>query len=311
MKKLSTIAALVGALAAVAAFWACQIVAPTGTVKLNITDAAVDDPGINGVWVTIGEVQYNLGGDESGWKSFSDFAGPREINLLDYQNGVAYELGELELPSGHYNQIRFLLDIPDEGIKTPPTTPGCWVSFADGRQDAPLFVPSGLQTGYKAVGSFQVPVNGTVEITADFDLHKSLRLAANGKRYLLQPTIRLVVDDQAGSIAGGVINLPAESVKIFAYADGLYSDAEANVPAGDPQFPNSIAGAAVDPGTERYRIALLAGGVYDLVVATVEADTSLSVKGFVPDVSVEAGETTHQDIDMEALDSDTVADPTP
>ena len=80
---------------------------------------------------------------------------------------------------------------------------------------------------------------------------------------------------------------------------------------GHLPFPSSVAGAAVDPGTERYRIAFLAAGVYDLVVATVEADTSLSVKGFVPDVSVEAGETTHQDIDMDALSSDTVPDPTP
>lgn len=302
MKKCLPLIVLLGLAAAVAAFWGCQIASPTGTVRLSITDAPVHNPDIDGVWLTIGEVQYRLGDDESGWRTFGDFQGPHEVNLLDYQNGLAYELGELELPGGRYNQIRFLLHIPDETEATAPGSPGCWVSFRDGTT-APLFVPSGLQSGYKAVGSFLVPVNGTVSITADFDLHKALRLTANGKRYLLQPTIRLVVDDQAGAIEGPVTNLPADKVMVFAYEGGTYTDAEEDaLLPGDVQFPNSVAGAAVDPDTQRYRIAFLAEALYDLVVATVDPNTTLlTVNGFVPDVPVASRETTQQAIDMLVL----------
>ncbi|MBN1837414.1 MAG: DUF4382 domain-containing protein [Spirochaetales bacterium] len=315
MKNLPRIAILVGILAALAGLWGCQVdspagILPTGTVRLSLTDAAVDNPAIDGVWLTIGEIQYNLGGDDSLWQSFDDFEGPQAINLMDYQNGLAYQLGNLELPSGQYNQIRFLLDIPDQGVKAPPVTPGCRITFNDGTPDAPLFVPSGLQTGYKAVGSFTVPVNATVDITADFDLHKALRLTANGERYLLQPTIRLIVNNQAGAIAGTVVNLPAEQVKLLAYADATYDPSEAA--ALPEQFPGSVTSAEVNPATHTYKIAFLAAGTYDLVVATVDpVTTTLLVQGFVPDLTVESEQTTHQDIDMNALDADTVADPAP
>ena len=300
MKKFLKVFSFFVITAALAGLWGCSLDSPTGKVALSITDDPVHDPEINGVWITIGEVQYNLSSDESGWRSFEGFHGPQEVNLLDYQNGLALLLGTFELPSGQYEQIRFLLEIPHEGAKVPPATPGCWVSFADDTKE-PLFVPSGMQTGYKAVGTFQVPVNATVGVTADFDLHKSLRLTANGKRYLLQPTIRLVVNDQAGAIGGTVTNLPTEKVVIFAYQDDTYDDAEADVSPGGGQFPNSIAEAGVDPGTGAYRIAFLAPRLYDLVVATVNPDTSLNVAGFVAEVTVQSGETTHRDIDMSAL----------
>lgn len=300
MKKFLKVFSFFVIAAALAAVSGCSLDSPTGKVALSITDDPVQDPDINGVWITIGEVQYNLSSDDSGWRSFEEFEGPKRVNLLDYQNGLALLLGTFELPSGQYEQIRFLLDIPHEGAKVPPATPGCWVSFADDTKE-PLFVPSGLQTGYKAVGTFQVPVNATVGVTADFNLHKSLRLTANGKRYLLQPTIRLVVNDQAGAVGGIVINLPVEKVVIFAYENGTYDDAEAAVSPGGGQFPNSVAEAGVDPDTGAYKIAFLAPGLYDLVVTTVNPDTTLSVVGFVSDVGVNSGETTRQDIDMSAL----------
>jgi len=302
MKAFPKLVPFLGILIALAGFWGCQVNSSTGAVALRITDAPVDNPDIDGVWLTIGEVQYNLGGDDSGWQVFSDLAGPQKINLLDYQNGLAFLLGSFTLPSGQYDQIRFMLDIPDEGTKVPPASPGCYVSFKDGTT-APLFVPSGLQTGYKAVGSFQVPVNGTVDITADFDLHKSLRLTKNGNRYLLQPTIRLVVDDQAGAIEGAVIYVPAEKVMVIAYADGTYTDSEALVLSGEVQFPNAAASAVVDPAMQAYKVAFLAAGMYDLVVATANLDTTFSVNGFIPNVLVQGGQTTHLPIDMLALDS--------
>ena len=72
------------------------------------------------------------------------------------------------------------------------TNPGCYIEFADNSTE-PLFVPSGGETGYKAVGQFEVPVNGTVEVTADFDVREAVVVA--GSRYILKPTIKLIVND--------------------------------------------------------------------------------------------------------------------
>jgi len=99
-------------------------------------------------------------------------------------------LGELTLPSGNYTQIRFMLDIQEIGPS--PTSPGCYIEFADNSTE-PLFVPSGGETGYKGICQFEVPVNGTVEVTADFDVREAVVIA--NSRYILKPRIKLIVND--------------------------------------------------------------------------------------------------------------------
>jgi hypothetical protein len=66
------------------------------------------------------------------------------------------------------------------------------VKFADNSTE-PLFVPSGGETGYKATGQFTVPANGTVEVTADFNVHEAVVVADS--HYILKPTIKLIVND--------------------------------------------------------------------------------------------------------------------
>ncbi len=297
--KRSVLFPLLAVLAAGVEFWGCQPSQDNGTVVLSITDAPVDASNIDGVYITISDIQYkaSTAAAESGWQSFGDFQGPKQINLLDLTGGLTSLLGTLALPAGHYNQIRFLLDAPLEG-GTAPSNPGSYVSFNDGTASAPLFVPSGAQTGYKAVGPFEVPANGTVKLTADFDVRKALQSTAGGTRYLLQPVIRLAVEDEAGAIAGTVAHLPQERVVILAYGDGTYDPAQA---AASPQFPGAVSSTVVDPSTSGYRLALLAPGVYDLVVATVNVDATETVAGFADQVPVQSGRTTVQDIDMSSL----------
>ena len=76
----------------------------------------------------------------------------------------------------------------------PPASPGCYLEFADNSTE-PLFVPSGGETGYKAIGHFEVPVNGTVTVTADFDISEPGTVHVAGSRYILKPTIKLIVND--------------------------------------------------------------------------------------------------------------------
>jgi hypothetical protein len=160
----------------------------TGTLKLYLSDAPLDAENVTGVYITINEIQYHLDGQ---WITCEEFVGPQTYNLLELTGGNSAFLGNFTLPAGNYTQIRFMLDIPEKG--SHPTNPGCYIEFADTSTE-PLFVPSGGETGYKAIGQFEVTANETVEVTADFDVAKPGAVHLAGSRYILNPTIKLIVN---------------------------------------------------------------------------------------------------------------------
>ena len=182
------------------------------------------------------------------------------------------------------------------------TNPGCYIEFTDESQE-PLFVPSGHETGWKAVAQFMVPSNGDVSVTADFDARKSVIEAGITGKYILKPTIRLIIDDQAGQIAGGITNIPEDvDIVVYAYEDGSYAAEEADDPADEetPRFPNAVTSCIVDD-SDSYHLAYLAPGIYDLVVATSVDGEFQEVLGIVEDVEVESRKTTNMPIDISAL----------
>jgi len=266
----------------------------TGILKLYLSDAPIDTEDVTGVYITINEIQYHMNDQ---WITCEEFEGPKTCNLLELTNGNSTLLGDLVLSGGHYNQIRFMLDIPEMGQN--PANPGCYVQFADNSTE-PLFVPSGNTTGYKAVGEFTVPMGGTVEATADFDVRKAVVVA--GASYILKPTIRLVVNDEVGRISGLVTNNSSYTdIIAFAYQDGIWAETEDDDPVGEEsRFPNAVnSGKMCEDG--HYTIPLLSAGTYDLAVAGYDGADFGEVLGFISDVVVESNQTTKQDIDTDAL----------
>lgn len=296
MKRLRMIMAIFTLVAIT--FTACEKDNSKGSIKLSITDAPIDSDGITGVYITITDVQYQL--NDKGFTSFENFEGPRVFNLLDLTRGVTELLGTLEMEAGTYSQLRFMLDAPTDGVGAT-ANPGCFLEFEDGSTQS-LFVPSGAQTGYKAVGEFTVPANGMVEVTADFDVRKSVVKAGASGKYILKPTIRLIVDNQAGKIVGNVTNIPEDAqIVVFAYETGTYNETEANEPAAeDPRFPNAVSSDMVDE-TGAYHIDFLAPMAYDLVVVANVDGVFSQVLGIVQDVVVESNQTTTGDIDLSTL----------
>ncbi len=275
-----------------------------GTVALYLTDSPVDAETVKGVWITVTDIRYNLSMDETkdDWQSFSGFQGPQKFDLLDLSGGIVASLGSMSLAAGQYNQIRFMLDAP-ESNQTNPVSPACYIEFTDGTTK-PLFVPSGSDSGFKATGAFEVPINGTVAIVADFDVRKAVVRKGNGD-YLLKPAnaFRLIVGGEAGKIGGTVTNPPAgKDVVIYAYENDTYTTAEAAEPESEAvRFPGAVTSAKVkklEDGTYTYVIAFLAAeidgtpAVYDLVAASYASDGTfegiLTTRNSISDVSVSA-----------------------
>ncbi len=270
-----------------------------GTLNLSITDAPVDRSDIAGIFLTITEIQYHK--NDSAWMTFEEYEGPQTFDILELTDGSSELLGSFEMDAGHYTQLRFIIDAPDEGMQDP-ANPGCYILFTDSTQ-MPLFVPSGSQTGWKGVGEFTVPVNGEVSVTADFSARKSVRKPGINNFYILTPTIRLIVNNQSGQIAGGLSNVPdGVDIIVYAYEDETFETNETDDPMDETEtrFPNAVT-SDIAEDTMNYHLSFLAPMTYDLVVASFIEGEFQEVLGIVEDVSVESNKTTNQPIDLSSL----------
>ena len=253
----------------------------TGKVALSLTDAPTDDENIKGVYVTFDALRYQYADSDDSWQDV-DLNETRIINLLDLQDGNTTLLNYVELPAGEISHVRFVID-----------TSECYIDLVVGGIQ-PLEVPSGDQTGFKAIGGFTIPAGGIVFVTADFDVRKSVTVTGNG-RYKLRPTIKIIDNIEVGEINGTVslsLDENVSSVIVYTYGDGDWNESEVNT---DPPFVNAVSSTTVSDGS--YTLPWLTVGLYDLVVVSQDANGEfLEILGYLNDVSVLTGETTTQDI---------------
>lgn len=255
-----------------------------GIVQLKLTDAPIDASNVSGVYVTITSVEYHVSG--SNWIMADDFT-ETQYNLLDLTNGTTSSLSTMELPAGKITQIRFGIDDSISG-----SSYGSYIEYDDGTADDPLTIPGG--TDLKFVNEFDVPINGdTLSIIADFDVRKSIVDKGDGT-FSLKPTIRLIVENEAGNITGTVTG-NSGSVTVYAYEDGTWAASEADDPAPDSaRFPNAVSsGSADDSGA--FTIAFLAPMDYTLIVVETETNTVLDTS---TTITVEAGKTANTAINL-------------
>ena len=239
----------------------------------------------------------------NGWQEVN-FDKPRKINLLTLQNGKTALLDQAVLSAGEIQHVRFILDVSQ-----------CYVELdGDGENTVPLTVPSGDQTGYKAIGGFAIPEGATAHVIADFDLRKSVTVTGNGK-YILKPTIKIVnvqiveeiievdapIDDdmKTGEINGTMtLDANGSQVIVYAYENGSWEDNETTV---ENKFANSA--LSTDATDGNYTLPWLAEGKYDLIVVANDVTGVFeNILGYIDDVPVLAGETTEQNITNDTLD---------
>jgi hypothetical protein len=174
----------------------------TGTLSLGVTDAPVDDA--RSVVVQFSGVAFKREG--MGSETVQDLdPSPRQIDLLQFQDGRAVLLlDNVTLPAGHYEWLRLIVD-------NEPNVRDSYLTLDSGAE-CELRVPSGAESGLKLNGGFNLPADGTLALTVDFDLRKSIH-APPGQRgsgvdctqgYIMRPTLRVIDNANVGAIAGEV-----------------------------------------------------------------------------------------------------------
>lgn len=256
-------------------------------VRLSITDAPIDNEGITGVFITILRIEMN---GPDGWETFGDYPEGMQLNLLDYQNGKSHFLEEKAMMAGTYKEVRLILDIAEHSENGQKSNPGCYLAYEDGSIQ-PLFVPSGAQTGYKAKGSFTLPVDGVVNVTLDFDVRKAVIKAGNSGKFLLKPTIRLVANEDAGMIKGVLTDTADyDKIVVYAYKDGIFTEEEALENEEGIAFAEAVTSGNLSAEGD-FTLAFMKSDTYDLFFVAYDTEGKMvKVFGRVEDVALEGGE---------------------
>jgi len=173
------------------------------------------------------------------------------FDLMTLQNGQFATIGSALVPAGHYTEIRLKLGAGSNVV-------------VDGVTHS-LVVPSGMQSGLKLKGSFDVPTGGIFDIALDFDAGRSIFQTGTGQ-YMLKPVIKILAARVAGGITGHI--LPAGALATI-YAT---------------QLPDTV-GSARAAADGHFMLAVLSAGSYDLTVHPDSGYRDTTLFG----VSVETG----------------------
>lgn len=175
------------------------------TVRVLLTDAPSDY--IDAAWVDIGRV--DIVPVEGEPIMLNEDATDGMVNLLELQDAATAELASLDIEAGEYYQLRMFVE--DASVDLVDG-----YAFRDGTTSKSLKVPSGairLNLGthdgmHDGAGLEIVP--GENVLVVDFDVSRSYVLRGNPETpagihgVIFKPTLRVTVNDVAGSIAGRV-----------------------------------------------------------------------------------------------------------
>ncbi len=259
----------------------------TGQISVAVTDTPVDVA--DAVLVSFTGVELK----PQGGPAFSiDFATPKTIDLLAYQNGErAVLLDGEEVPAGEYNWMRLK-------VQADPDVAGDSYITIDGA-DCELEIPSGDERGLQMIRGFTVGVGSLTDMTVDFDLRKSVLQppgqttevpVCDGQAYVLKPVVRLVDNLEVGTISGSVdanliIAQCGDAVANGVYPGNVYlfgpvtetylgTPDDYDIVESDPNGADALASAMVDPETFDYTIAFVPAGDYR-VAYTCDEDAPL------------------------------------
>ncbi|HEY0687208.1 MAG TPA: DUF4382 domain-containing protein [Steroidobacter sp.] len=258
-----------------------------GRVRVSVTDAPIDDA--SSVVVQFSGVAFKREGEAA--ETVQTLSpSPRQLDLLEYQEGrAALLLDNVTLPAGRYEWLRLIVD-------NQTNVRDSYLVLNTG-EECELRVPSGAESGLKLNRGFTLPADGSVALTIDFDLRKSIHAPPGqeggapdcSQAYLMRPTLRVVDDANVGAIAGAIDSaLVTEAclpnVYIFSGSGITPDDLEEAVVAADVD-PLLVASVGIENGATsyRYHAAFLPPGPYTVAFSCSDDDPTLDdVLTFAP-----------------------------
>lgn len=241
----------------------------SGAARLTVQVTDAPDQYLESATVTIGDVDI-VPASGSPVLLTSDGG---TFDLLSLQNGVTGSVASLEIESGNYVQLRFVVTSATVTLKPD-------FSFNDGTRIKDLVVPSGAQSGIKInldgsdgdANSAGINISpGETILVIDFDVSQNFKVQGNPDTpagingYLFTPLLRAVVRDVAGNIGGTLSAAAGASV------EGITVMAEQTDSGLMEALQTPIATAIAD-ATGSYTIAFLAPGTYTVRVDGATAD---------------------------------------
>ena len=283
----------------------------TGTLSLSLTDNSTEE--YKAVYITIKNIEVHLGGNENSFSSWlrvdlptdPDTGLPKQrltVNLLELVNGVREDLGIAVLETGHYTQMRLIIDsVPDDTINILSQNHP-FANYVIDQSDPPnvyeLKVPSGFQTGFKIVGGFEINTNQTTELVLDFDACRSVVQAGKSGKWLLKPTVKIGRLEDFSIINGIVTNGSDAGIEGALVSAQIFNGGITEEKDDDELI---IQAATITDSNGEYKL-FVTPGTYNLVVYAAAK---------VPDfrkVSTEAGdELTAEDFNLGDSDIGTVS----
>ncbi len=229
-------------------------------VRLEITDAPIDDANIQGVFVTVANVKID-------GESMTGFSGRQTIDLLAYQQGDVKSLGTGKLAAGAHTNVTLVLDYDADATGN---NPGCYVLTSDGVKHA-LKSSANTTAEVTTAANFETTENNRTDLVLDFDVRKAIAYdGSGGSQYQfngnteLNAAVRVVNKAGTGTISGTCTDALSTSEKfvVYAYTKGTFNATTEK--QGPIQFKNAVTSAVVD-AQGNYTLSFLKEGTYELL----------------------------------------------
>lgn len=257
----------------------------TANTAIKITDAPIDDASVSGAFVTITGIKL----DGQSVQGFTKTT----VDLNAYQNGATRTLGNFNLEGRTYSSMTFVLDFD---MDANGVAPGCYVLAGA--------IKHKLQSTANSITiskGITLVAGASNSVVADFDLRKMIIHQSGGPSdhfdfataAELQSSVRIVAENNTGTISGTMTDNVSASGKVVAY---IYKKGTFNRSvemqgqgASSIEFKNAVSSTVVS-GTGSYQLHFLESGDYEIYFASYKdtnADGEFELKGTL--IAVGAG----------------------
>lgn len=253
----------------------------TANAKVYITDAPVDNAGVEGAFVTITDVKVN-GTSAENFNAVT-------IDLMQYQNGNTELLGDLEVEAGGDAEVTLVLDYETD---VEGNSPGCYILTEEDVKQA-------LESDRNEItleDDVDIVAETTNELIVDFDLRKTIRSSAESEFEFvsgaaLENAVRVVNKANTADINGTVGNrseADGDVIVVYAYEKGEYAEGEEDEDGEGIRFSGAVTSALVNNTTGDYKLSFLEEGAYELHFASYSRSSITGQAEFQSSLTVES-----------------------